>query len=264
MARSRAHSTVAISAHQGGSEIAPAATLEAYKSSLDTGAEYVELDIRRTGDGVLVVYHDDHVTESPRRTPLSQLSHPELSELAGYAVPRYVEVLELIAGKANGHLDLKDVGGEEEIVRCALDILGPENFVATTLEDVSVARIKQRFPQVRTALSLGRDMSRATRSQRTRTRASELFPLRRIRSCGADWVAVHQRLARLTVLRLCARHGLGAMVWTVNDQPSIDRFLTDPRVSVLITDRPQLAVRRRARLGGAPDAGCHGMSQWGR
>ena len=43
----------------------------------------------------------------------------------------------LIAGKATGHLDLKDAGGEERVVELALDILGPGRFVVTTLEDKS-------------------------------------------------------------------------------------------------------------------------------
>ena len=229
--------------------------MEAYQSSLETGAEYVEFDIRRTADDQLVIYHDDHVTESPQKTPLRRLSHAELSTLAGYAVPRVTDVMELIAGRAIGHLDLKDIGGEDEIIKLALEVLGPDNVVATTLEDVSVARIKELFPQVRTALSLGRELPAAPTAQRIRTRMSELFPLRRIRACGADWVAVHHRLARRTVLQICARHGIGAMVWTVNDAAGIDRFLSDPRVSVLITDRPGFAARRRAALHGEASPG---------
>jgi glycerophosphoryl diester phosphodiesterase len=38
------------------------------------------------------------------------------------------------------------------------------------------------------------------------------------------------------------------MVWTVDETALIDRFLTDPRVDVLVTNRPRHAVRRRAQL----------------
>jgi glycerophosphoryl diester phosphodiesterase len=250
-------SEVAVSAHQGGSESAPGGTFEAYRSSVETGAEYVEFDIRRTADGEFVVYHDDHVTSDHAshagkgRTPVGQLTRPRLNELAGYPVPLVGEVMELITGNAVGHLDLKDVGGELEVISLALDILGADGFVATTLEDVSVARIKRHFPRVRTALSLGRDLTGVSPVRWIRTRCGELFPLRRIRDCGADWVAVHHRLATATVLATCARHAIGAMVWTVNDEASIDRFLSDRRVSVLITDRPGFTVRRRTVLAGA-------------
>jgi glycerophosphoryl diester phosphodiesterase len=35
------------------------------------------------------------------------------------------------------------------------------------------------------------------------------------------------------------------MIWTVNDDSLMRRFLADPRVSVLITDRPRQALRLR-------------------
>ena len=87
-----------------------------------------------------------------------------------------------------GHLDLKETGYEAEVVGLASSILGPENFVATTLEDVSVAAIKRAFPEVRTALSLGRSLGDVPRRRWAAIRHSELYPLRRIQACGADWV----------------------------------------------------------------------------
>jgi glycerophosphoryl diester phosphodiesterase len=74
------------------------------------------------------------------------------------------------------------------------------------------------------------------------------FPLPRIRACGADWAAVNYRLARLGVARACHQHGVGVMVWTVDSGPLIDRFLTDARIDVLVTNRPGHAARRRAAL----------------
>ena len=52
----------------------------------------------------------------------------------------------LLAGRLIGHLDLKETGYEENVVSLASSILGPGNFVVTTLEDASVATIKRAFP----------------------------------------------------------------------------------------------------------------------
>jgi len=84
------------------------------------------------------------------------------------------------------------------------------------------------------------------------TRWRELLPLRRLRATGARWVAVDKTLARRGVLAQCARHGIGAMVWTVDEPALVDRFLVDPRVDVLVTNRPAYAVQRRARLAAGP------------
>jgi glycerophosphoryl diester phosphodiesterase len=221
-------------------------TIEAYAMASETGAEYVEFDIRRTADGELAVYHDPRTRQGE---VLAAISYPRLCELAGYRVPRVADVMTLIAGKATGHLDLKDTGGEEKVVEMALDILGPGNFVVTTLEDRSVAAIKARFPAVPAALSLGRDLSEVPRASRAATRLSELFPMRRLRACRADWVAVHRRLAAAGVLARCHRAGIKTMIWTVDQDAEIRRWLADPRVTVLITNRPGDAVAMRSSRG---------------
>lgn len=246
MAVTRQHGRdlASVSAHMGGGEHARPATYEAYESAPATGAEYVEFDIRRTGDGVLVVHHDARA----RGRLLGDLSYASLCELAGYRVPLVRDAMRLAAPRAAGHLDLKETGYEAEVIALAETELGAGNFIATTLEDVSVTAIKRQFPQVRTALSLGRDARGLPWARRAQVRASELFPLARIRASGADWVAVHHRLARLSVLRTCAEHGIGVMVWTVDSDRLMDALIADQRVDVLITNRPGRALRRRARL----------------
>jgi glycerophosphoryl diester phosphodiesterase len=234
----------AISAH------APrAGTIEAYARALETGAEYVEFDIRRTADGELAAFHDARTRQGEA---LGTISYARLCELAGYDVPRVADLMALVAGKAAGHLDIKDAGGEEQVVRMALDILGPGNFVVTTLEDQSVTAVTARFPGVPAALSLGRGLGEVPRSRWAATRLTELLPMPRLRACRAGWAAVNYRLARAGVLAQCHRAGIRAMIWTVDDDAEMRRWLADPRVTVLITNRPADAVALRASLAPAP------------
>lgn len=236
---------VAISAHRGGTETAAQGTYEAFQAALETGAEYVEFDIRRTADAQFVVYHDATVNGTG---PLAGIGYSLLCKLTGYEVPRVGEVMRMLAGKAAGHLDLKELGGEELIIGQALEILGPGNFVATTLEDASAATIKERFPGVPVALSLGRDLSEGPWLARLSARRHDLYPLDRVRACGADWAAINHRLAVLGVLRRCHSSGLKTMIWTVNADPAISRWLVDSRVDVVVTDRPRRAAELRERL----------------
>ncbi|MGW0580178.1 glycerophosphodiester phosphodiesterase family protein [Streptomyces sp. NPDC002920] len=241
----------AVSAHRGGSERCGAATLQAYQDALASGAEYAEFDIRRTADGALVVHHDPRAG-GPTGPLLHGITHAELCRRAGYAVPLVEEVMALVAGKLVGHLDLKEAGYEHEVIDRAVALLGRDGLVATSLEDRSVAAITRAFPGVRTALSLGRDRREVGTARLAGTRAGELFPLRRLHACGAHGVAVHQLLARAGVLRRAARHRLFTMIWTVNDDAGLRRFLADERVDVLITDRPRRAVQLRAEPAPPP------------
>ena len=49
----------AVMAHRGASFDAPESTAPAYALARDLGADYLELDLQRTSDGVLVVVHDN-------------------------------------------------------------------------------------------------------------------------------------------------------------------------------------------------------------
>lgn len=236
-----------ISAHRGGSEDTLPATYDAYRTALSSGAEYAEWDIRKTKDNTLVVYHDLYVGESGRL--VSDFGYRELCGAVGYEVPEVEQIMSLIAGKMIGHLDLKEIGYEAEVVSMAESLLGSDGYVVTTLEDVSISTIKRAFPKVRTALSLGRDLSSVPHRRRVGIRRSEIMPLPRIRACGADWAAINYKIARLGAMDACKRQGIGVMIWTVDDDVMIDRAVVNDRIDILITNRPKHAVARRATLG---------------
>ena len=100
-------------AHRGGSGLAPENTLAAFKNAVDSwGADMLEMDVRSTKDGEVVVVHDatvDRTTDGSGR--VSDLSYARLRELdagfkfedpngdpsyrgLGVKIPRFEEVLE--------------------------------------------------------------------------------------------------------------------------------------------------------------------------
>jgi glycerophosphoryl diester phosphodiesterase len=235
-----------ISAHRGGSERHPPATYEAYADAVRSGAEFAELDVRRLVDGTLVVFHDARVRRLGPALP--GLRYRELCDLAGYEVPRVPDVLRLIAaGGLGAHLDLKEVGYEGDVVELAERFVG-DRYVATSLEDVSIRTLTTRYPSARVALSLGRDVGELSWAAALAVRRREAFPGRRLRECAAGGIAMHQHLARLRLLSVVRSRGLESWVWTVDDDRLMRRFLTDPRVTVLVTNRPRRAVELRAGL----------------
>jgi glycerophosphoryl diester phosphodiesterase len=228
---------VLISAHSGGAERARPGSLAAYEAVVSSGAEYAEFDVRRAGDGTLLAQHS--AGRSDGRSD-------------GTPAPAAREVMRVLAaGGVRGHVDLKGTGFERAAVTLALESFGPGRFVVTTPEVESVAAIRAAFPAVPVGLSVGFGWASVARRAR-RLRGPLSFPLAAVRASGADWVAMSYRYARPRVLAQCVAAGLRVMVWTVNDDRRIDRFLADPRVAVLVTDRPEYAVRRRAQRAASP------------
>src|SRR3954463_6798600 len=62
-------------AHRGASAQAPANTLEAFVLARTLGADGVELDVRKSADGVLVVHHDPDLRDAG---PIVQMTLSEL------------------------------------------------------------------------------------------------------------------------------------------------------------------------------------------
>ena len=57
-------------AHRGGAEEAPENTMAAFEHAYDAGLRYMETDVHRTRDGVLVAFHDRNLRRLAGRDAL--------------------------------------------------------------------------------------------------------------------------------------------------------------------------------------------------
>lgn len=238
-----------ISAHRGSCGVEGLPPAESYERAIRLGVDYVELDVRRTRDGALFVRHDATV---PSGRLIGELTAVELRHELGAGALDYAELLALAKGRVRLHVDIKEIGSEEAVVAPLLAGWAPREFVITTLEDPSVIAIKRLHPEIRIGLSLGRDVEHEPLWVRARVRLSELYPARRVASCGPEFLAIHRRLARLRVLEYCSRRAMPAWVWTVDDEPGLSSFLADRRVETIVTNRPDLALRLRNAAPATP------------
>jgi glycerophosphoryl diester phosphodiesterase len=255
-----------ISAHRAG--LAPFRRVQdpraALQSVLDAGCDLIELDVRRTRDGVPVVEHDDEVPAGGRPVPVGALTAAELARSAWGCLP-LEDALQMLAGRAAAHLDLKRVGTADDVialVESAVDRLGAENVVVTGLSDDEVAAVRawsrERYPTLLVGMALGRDLLGLPPLRMVRTGLEELFPGGRLRRSDATLIVCQKDLARAWIARWARRHGLPLLVWTVNEPTELRRWLADPRTWAVTTDRPRtaLALRRPRQL-----APCR---RWGR
>jgi glycerophosphoryl diester phosphodiesterase len=246
----------AISAHRGGSEHAAPGTYGAYQAALAAGADYVELDVRRTVDGVLVSSHRERLRPAG---PVAAIRYDRLCQLARYQVPRLDESLRLLAGRAAAHLDLKEATCAAAAVDEALGVLRPAQILVTTRDEAAAAAVLASFPGVPVGVTVGGDLPEALRFAGRRVREPRLSPLAPVLRAGAGWAVLHHRTARSSILAECRGRGLAVMVWTVNGDRALARFLATPGVSAVVTDRPARAVGVRAAGGqGRPAAARQG------
>lgn len=229
-------------AHQGSSEGVTPGSLDAYRAALEAGVEMVEVDVRDSADGHFLAIHDSHT----QGRPISSQSLSQLEQALGPALVTLGEVCRLVADAGRMLMvDLKDTGREIETIEAVLGVLEPGQFVVSTLEDVSVRRLRRAVPEVDVGLSLGREKPRPF----VRTRLSELRPLGRARAADACFLSVNWKLAMAGVVRQVSRVGLPVYVWTVDDDSELRRHLADPRLHGVITNRPERALELRLEQG---------------
>ncbi len=109
-------------AHRGFNTIAPENSLPAFGAAVALGASEIEMDVRETADGELVVCHDDSVDRISNGTgQISEMTFFQLRSLdfgsrhgihfAGLKIPSLEEVMKAFAGKVVINLHVKSVGG---------------------------------------------------------------------------------------------------------------------------------------------------------
>lgn len=120
-----------VSAHRGALAFAPENTLSAFQKAISLGSDFIELDIRTTRDGKMVILHDRSLK---RTTQVDKYVHDvdfaEVMELSAgrwfgtpyqdEKIPTPDEVFEMYRGKVRFYIDLK--AGEPaalvETMRC--------------------------------------------------------------------------------------------------------------------------------------------------
>lgn len=230
-------------------------TRVALDRALDLGVEYVEFDVHRCADGELVLNHDDWIPVDGQKRWIREVTLQQFAAHAPLAM-RYDEVLAALDGRAFAHIDLKftSPGGVHEVaaVQRAVEVLGAERIVVTTLDDRSVRAVREWSDAagvpVLAGLSLGRRVRGLPLRAAVRIRLSELFPRLRYRASLANVMVANHTLARYGVARFARRRGLPLLVWTIDTEKSLHYWLKPGRAWLVTTNHPDLALEVRERL----------------
>lgn len=243
--------TNTIVGHRGCALVDQNNTVEAFLKAVQCGAEMVEMDVRRTRDGVIVVFHDAEV-DGLRLRGYNYEELVERANAAGLVLPTLDHVLESLEGKVQLDVELKEAGYEKEVVGKILRRFTPAEFVMTSFLDRSILTVKRHFPTVKAGLILGVSHLDGEFSwgglRKISQRISEFFPWRRMKACAADFLAVNKRNLLFGLLRGAKKRHVPVLVWTVNDPVEMHKLLETRLVAGLATDRPDLAVRQRNLL----------------
>ena len=154
-------------AHRGASGTHPENTLEAFRAASERGAEGFELDVHRSADGHIVVFHDEVLDRTTDGSgPISERSLAELRELdagfrfspdggrtfpfrgSGVRIPSLAEVLEAFPGTPL-IIEIKQVfpALEQDLARLLRETETGGRCLVFSLEQTPLTRYRDLEPE---------------------------------------------------------------------------------------------------------------------
>jgi len=227
--------TVEITAHRGSSSRAPENTLAAVRAAIEDGADYAEIDVQETSDGVLVLLHDTDlkriagIDRKIWQTPYDEIRDLDAGswfapEFASERVPTLQQVIDLARGRIKLNIELKFNGHDQALAERVVDLIKTNRFeadsVVTSLNQRALEKVVTLDASLKTGLIVSAHIGDLTRA-------------------GVDFLSLSQKLATAeTVSRVKGRR-LGVHVWTINNEAGMHAMI-DLGVDNIITDYPAM------------------------
>ncbi len=150
----RQQGQVAVIAHRGASKTHRENTVEAFREAVRLGADWVELDVRRTNDGQLAVHHDPTLPDGRHIVDLSAVELPD-------SVPDLAGALAACAG-AKVNIEIKNDADEpdfdeqrtlvEPVLMVALEAMQPNELLISSFDRATVNKVRDLSSPVDSAL----------------------------------------------------------------------------------------------------------------
>lgn len=229
---------VEISAHRGASMAAPENTISAVQQAIAAGADFVEFDVQRTADGVIIVNHDAdlmRVAGSPlviANSTLEELQAIDVgshfsTDFADERLATLEDVIEIASGKIKLIVELKSYRDDAprlvaDVVQLLRDHQLQEDAVIMSLKYSEVVEVERIAPEF-----ISGYISSAS--------------LGNIAKLEADFLAVSKKQATEAFIGAVHATDKEVYVWTV-DQPKEMATMIDRGVDNIITNDPATAV----------------------
>jgi glycerophosphoryl diester phosphodiesterase len=224
---------VDITGHRGSKLRAPENTLSALRQAIAEGADYAEIDVQTTADGVVVLLHDaDLMRVALVKRRLRDINFHELSnidvgswfapEFSSERIPTLQEAIDLARGRIKLNIELKYTWPDPTLTEKVSDIVQRNGFVSecvvSSLNFQALTEIKRAFPELKTGFIVLQAAGNLSRM-------------------GADFLSISAARATPRLVRAVHRRGEKVHVWTVNDLNNALSMI-EMGVDNIITDEP--------------------------
>jgi glycerophosphoryl diester phosphodiesterase len=239
---------VVVTAHKGFSRVAPENSLSSIRKAIEVGADYAEIDVQETADGVVVLLHDKdlmRVAGDPRKiseTTFAQARAIDIGtrfspDFAGERIPTLAEVIALARDRIKVQIELKFYGKSRTLAGKVARLVADEKFESQCVVS-----------------SLNYDGLREARriNPRLRTAAIVTLAIGDIDRLDVDALSVNAKQLSNRLIRAARAKHKEIYAWTVDD-PRQMITLMERGVSNIVTNSPDVLIRLRSEFANLGD-----------
>jgi glycerophosphoryl diester phosphodiesterase len=223
-----------IFAHRGANNFAPENSLQAFEEALKMGCDGVEMDLRYTASGEVIVFHDRNLWRMTGyrgivpQMGLNEIRRHSLNQDGRFPIPTLQEVLDLLRDKLLINLELKrerfkSNGFETRTVQILDEFNLRDNIIISSFNPLVLKKIE------------GISNNKFHMGFIYRNRSHKMMTL------GTSIKSLHIEYTILTKRYLLGKQKRGYKVypWTVDKEESM-RHLISMGVDGIITNRPEV------------------------
>lgn len=229
---------VTITAHRGDCSGAPENTLAAFELAIENGADIIELDVRQTKDGEIVVMHDENLKrvcgvnkkvgkltyeELQKYSPGKKYRGPNEELYREEKIPTLQEVIDLVGDRAKLNIELKPAKTDKNLSQRVAEIIAEndyyDNCFVASLTYGSIRRIKLSDPKVKTVYVMAVAMG-------------DFYDLE-----YADGFSIKYRYINNEIIKQAHKRGKDVYAWTVDDKQILESMML-MNVDSIITNNP--------------------------
>ena len=218
--------------HRGARAYEPENTLSSFKKAVEMGVDAVELDVRKTKDGQLVVIHDADVKKTTDGKGLvSELTLKEIKDFSaekGEKIPTLKEALDFLDKKAKILIELKETNVEKQVLAVVRENGLQKNVIIVSFMEEALGKVRKLDKEVETGLIYVKHKN----------------PIKAALDLEASYLLPLYRFTHTTNVKKAHENGLKVIVWTINKPEEVIEYVKKG-VDGIASDKPDILFLKK-------------------
>jgi len=200
-------------------------TLDSFRKAMELGANAVELDVRQSKDGKLIISHDDSLKKVfGKDVPVNEATLEELKQATGSKILTLEEALRFLDRKVEKILvELKEAGYEKKVLDAIRKEQLEDRVIIVSFLEEALAHVRNLDRKIETGLIYAKFRN----------------PLDAALKLNAHYLVPLYRFVHARDVEKAHKNNLKVIVWTINTKEEAREYIAKG-VDGIASDKPDI------------------------